>query len=274
MPILMSKPQFTFRKSVDFDYSPGKHYIRFLQPFETFVIFDVHWLTSQKALIQCLGKDCPICHNNKIVYAENSGKKGEELAKMGYVRKNQYAYANILDRTEVKVCPNTDCQKEISKDFTDRYPTSCPQCQTLLTSVEPIISNKVKVIRLNRTVVDLMNAKEMSKLDSEGNPILPTSYDWEFLVLPGDKKETAPDPQLTRNDEVAVPADALFDLSMKVMKLSPEEILDVLKGVKIRDIFTVRRGNAESSEQSAEKHELTPEQKQEQARRIAELYAD
>lgn len=238
-----------FRKANYFTMELGTHYIRFLEPTEKAAKIMQHFLPiGRGTTIRCLGDDCPVCANNRVLIAENPEKKFKDIKGLNFA--SLYAHINVLDRTPVKVCPN--CQHEVKADVNGNYPSVCPYCitptkQTLIVDVAQTLSNKVKVISLSKSLATQIDTQEKGKLDEKKEVIPITSYDFEIFVVPnGDKKLPAFKAHTERNDIVNVPDEMLYNTEDSVMKLTSDEIISLLKGTQLRDIFAARRGTAVS----------------------------
>lgn len=270
MPVnLIEKNKNQYQKIEYFLSEPGKHFIRFLQPLEEAVAIKFHYIPRFKTSIACLGSECPICENNRQLYAENPGKKWNEIP--GLVSTSEKYAINILDRTPVKVCPNTACQSEVKADLTGTFPPSCPKCKTIVTGVDITISDKVKVLTLNRTNAEETGKQELSQLDERGEPKPVTSYDFDVLVVAkGEKREMFP-PQAnpSRNDPVDVPEELFFDCTQAIVRLTPDEMLEHLKGVSIRDLYAARKAEAIAPKDVTT--ELTEEQKKQIASEVEDI---
>jgi hypothetical protein len=224
----------SFNKPMFLSFSYGTHLVRILgKPSKIFT----HFL-SGRATLKCLDDECPICQNNSKIKLENPKNFWTDS---NWYARNERHYMNVLDRTPVKVCPN--CQTENKKDPTGKFSTACYNCETFITEKEPINSGKVKVVNLSKTNAEDINAYNISILNEEGNPLGVHNFDIMFFVGKTDRgrKKITPSPVPTNNDKVEVPEDALFDLDDVVIELDSEEIISLLQGVTLRDIFSARR---------------------------------
>jgi len=226
----------TFEKTRFLTFTFGNHTLRLLgAPKRIFT----HFLRG-KATIKCLGSDCPLCKNNKALAAEYPN---DYTNKSGYYGSTLRYYVNVLDRTIVKTCRN--CGEESAPDLNGNYSPACPKCQTFLTEIEPSVSDKVKVINISQTNAELINSAGRV-LDATGNPVGIKAFDFVFMVThAGSKKIITPIPDKNTNDVVEVPEEMYYDLDKVVIELNPEEILELMKGVSMKDIFAARRATAE-----------------------------
>lgn len=223
----------SYDKPMYFKFGYGQHLVRILgAPKKIYT----HWLMG-KASVKCLGEDCPICDSNDKIKAENPKNYWNVP---GWISRQERHYMNVLDRTPVKVCPN--CQTENKKDPTGKFSTICSECETFITEVEPISSGKVKVANISKRNANEINAYNISILDEDETPLGVNNFDIMFFVGKNEngKKNITPSPVPTRNDEVKVPEDALYDLDDAILVLDAEEIKSLLKGVALRDILVAR----------------------------------
>lgn len=221
-----------FEKPVFMNFEYGQHRVRLLG--ETRGVW-THFLRG-RATIECLGADCPICQQNKLLRAQAEGTK----AVAGVIPSSYRVYVNALDRTPVKVCPN--CQTENKKTLAGVYAPQCKSCATFITDVEPVPSEKVKILNLSNTNAQKLVYIQSSNRDENDNPIGLENYDVLFMVMQaGDRKDISPSGDFSANDKVEVPEDALFDLDNVVISLEPDEIGSLLSGVQLKDIFAARK---------------------------------
>jgi hypothetical protein len=239
-----------FVKATWLNLSPGNHMVRLLN--SDAVRYDTHWINGNTIL--CLGENCPICETNRRVRLEHNNKDYYNLP--DYHAVVLKFFVNVLDRTPVKVCPN--CQAEVnmipSASGNSTFPSTCPTCNHFVTEVAAGPSNKVKILSRGTTLFDQFNSAQNPEIDDEGNTIPPepiTSYDFALICNPANKKNpVVAQPKKNRNDVVEVPADSLYSLESRVIKLEPVEIADLLKGISIRDIFAARK--AKGGQQTTE----------------------
>ena len=224
-----------------FDF--GTHRVRLLgEPHRVFT----HYLRG-KATIECLGRDCPICQNNKSIKSEHPD---DYRNVSGYNNSSPRHYINVLDRTSVKIC--SECQTENKPNIANEFSPTCSKCNTFITEVEPMPSGKVKVINISQTNADTLNTLNSTIQDKDGEKIGLENFDVIFMVTQsGSRKNIAPMPDTNATDKIEVPEDALYDLKSLVIKLEPDEIIELQRGVSLRDIFAARRGEELSDEVKA-----------------------
>jgi len=217
----------TFRK-IDFMKLTSLHIVRILNaPSYTAVL---HWLN--RIPVKCLGDGCPICVQNKSIIADNP----ETFRKVStYSRKAQTFYMNVLDRTPAKVCPN--CNHE-NTAIGNRFSAACGECNSLITDVKPTPVNKVKVLSRGVTFGEDLNGIHNSNLADDGSIIGIHNYDVQIMV--GSNKQPFPQALLNNNDKVEIDESELFDLESAPIVLEPDEMLDLQRGVSLKDIFAAR----------------------------------
>lgn len=222
----------TFQKISFLDLQAGQHTIRLLENKSTKIY--THFLAG-RTTVACLGEACPICANNKRLLVENPDNFRDIK---GWSPRTERFYVNVLDKTSVKTCPS--CQKEI-KMFNGQFPPTCA-CGAFIHTVAEHPSNKVKVWNFGNTVGDQLNAFAKSILDANKEPVPLTNYDLNLIVTgAGKEKKTNLIPMVHLNEKVEVPADAFYDLSKAVIHLEAEELLQLQRGVSLKDIFTARK---------------------------------
>jgi hypothetical protein len=226
----------SFRRTVKLYQSPGQHIIRMLNAILKRINVHIIKRDGKFFTVKCLGDDCPICQNNRHIFLEHP----DDYQKVdGYCSRSKRHFGNVLDRTPVKICPNSDCQAEVKSEDTVNFPANCPFCKTLLVSIPVTISNKVKVLEVSDEVAHQMDLLEKTRLDAERNIIGWVNYD--FIILK--QKGKSPLFQLGDNrDPVEVPDEAKFDLDKAVIELTAEEISAFLRGTSLKDLFAARRG--------------------------------
>jgi hypothetical protein len=230
--VFRSSKRTEFKRTEFIELPVGTHIVRLLH--DVPVVHDTHYIRF--TTIKCLGEDCPICKNNRQIIMEHP-KDFRDVP--GYSSRRQLVYFNVLDRTPVKVCPNTECQKQVKRDGAT-FPTVCPKCGTSLQPVKALPLDRVKVISKGKEFYDILRGIEASTLDENETPPGITNYDLQFMIA---KPKSAPIPSALahNNDKVEVPEDALFDLNKAVIVLTPDEILDFMRGVDLRSIFAGRK---------------------------------
>jgi hypothetical protein len=215
--------------------TPGSHTLRFLPPA---VVYQTHYFKAQNASVQCIGKECPICKRNFELLNQYPGNYKSQK---GWSPKSKRYFCNVIDRTKVKTC---SCGKE--------YPMNTQVCTCGLQLPDAKPRNKVFVLGYGVTLATDLDAIDDAVLDDTGSPVGISKYDVTLIVTGEgtDKKVTAVP---TNNYEVLNPDSySLYDLSDTVISLSPQEILDLMEGTSIKDIFAQRKGNKQQPKEETE----------------------
>jgi len=224
----------TFSKIQFLKLTQGQHTIRILD--KEVEPVDTHFLLK-KYTIACLGESCPVCNNNQKIRLTNPDNFRDVA---GWYPRSKRWFLNVMDRSLVKICSNPECATPVKKDG-NVFPPACPACGTFLTSVPIAPYNKVLLMGCGVTLAEQLNMIEESTVDDAGEPLGWTNYDITLLVSgEGRKKMTTPIP--TRNfDKVEVPEEAFQDTAHALIRLGAEEIVDLLKGVSLKDIYGARK---------------------------------
>ena len=259
MPFHVSEKKETnnFKKTQFMDLPAGQHTVRILNP--DYIEYNQHWISGG---ILCLGDDeCPQCQHNRKILAQVNGDFKAAKEANGFNWKQARGAVNVLDRTNVKICPK--CGKE-NKAVNSMFSAVCPECGTILTEILIQPLNQVKVFSRAKSVFDAITNLEMTTLDAKGEPLGINNFDLALHVV---GNTTLPLPGEGR-DKVEVPEDALYDLNNVALRLSAEEMEKRMRGVSIRDIFAAR--NIMMDEPEVAKISLTAE---EVDSKIGELFA-
>lgn len=226
------KPE--FKKNEYIKLAQGANIIRILQPKAKKEV--VHWVN--RGYVKCLEEQCPICANNRNLirdYPETFRK--ERLYSPAIAR----YYVNVLDRTPAKVCG------ACGTEYKDLSVTKC-ECGALLpVDAKPL--NRVRILAKGTSLfVEQLNVIQGAVLSPTGDPIGITNFNINLFVK-GTGRETriTAIADATQNDVVETNPDDLFDVETLVLVLTPEEMLEVQRGVSYKDIFANRR-SAENSE--------------------------
>jgi len=233
----------TFDRPNYLNFTYGQHLVRILGDFRKVY---THWIKRANVVLECLDEDCPICLNNRRIIAENP----DNFSRVpGYVSRSERHYMNVLDRTDVKVCP--ECLEEVKKEVSGKFPVVCSDGH-MIVEVEVIPSNKIKIANVSKTNALRLKDHQLSTLDESGEPIGLENFDIVFMVTRGaERKDIVPMPIKDNDDKVEVPEDALYDLENVVVKLDADEIIQLAKGVSLRDIFLARRAESDDVEELA-----------------------
>lgn len=218
------------RKTVFLDLSSTAQ-IRILS--NSYYTEDTHYIN--KSTIKCLGDNCPVCANNKIIIMQNPETFRDDPR---YTPKRVVYMVNVLDKTLVRTCPN--CQAEI------RQGQSCKKCNSIVTG-DPKPSNTVKVLSRGVTLFEHLGSINNAVLDSQGERVGLTRFDITLAVNGSGKDKTITPIPSQVDDGISTDGLELFDLTKVVVTLTAEEILDLQRGVSLRDIFSARRAEKGSS---------------------------
>jgi len=241
-----TKPTYTnFEKPAFLELPTGQSIIRILD--EGAVKSTIHFIAKARVSVMCLGEDCPICENNRKIYQEHP----EDFRNVqGYYPKARRFSTNVLDKTPVKICPA--CGKS-HKAVSGNYPIAC-SCGQAIVNVEPAPLNKVRVLNKGADLFDQFNEFEKAQLTEDGESIPLQHYDI-VLSVSGTGKETriVAIPKMPITGVQALPeGEKLFDVTNTAgVKLSRVEIIDLLRGVALRDIFNARKSNDTKIEEDA-----------------------
>lgn len=217
-----------FMKTVD-----GHSYtVRILEPKSTQVF--THYL-QQRYNIKCLGEDCPLCTRNSEIYAADPDNYRKDP---NYSPRHKRYFVNILDKTVVKKCPKCNLEyANLNKGLCD--------CGENLLDAAP--SNTVKVFSKGPTVFeDQLNVYHNSILDQAGEKIGVNNFDIMIVVTGRGKDTTTTIVPMAANRDPVPEGLELFDLDSITIELEPEEMLDVQRGVSLKDIFAARRAEEDS----------------------------
>jgi hypothetical protein len=222
----------TFEKINFLYFEPGQHVVRILGKPKKFY---THFISTTKISVKCLDEDCPICASNKKLIAEHP-KTFRDVP--GYSSKSPRHYFNVLDRTEVKICQ--ECGEEVKRDMSGKFPAVCKNSHLVVEA--PIgVSGKVKVASISEANAVQINTHIQSILGEDGSELGLNAFDFMFMVTKsGGKKNITPLPLKDKNDVVEVADEFLYNLDDAPLTLDPKEILSLLSGVSLRDIFLAR----------------------------------
>lgn len=192
-----------------------------------------------RATVQCIGDDCPICASNKMLIMQYPETFREESK---YSPRRVVNLVNALDKTVVRTC---ECG--IEHPYSQSNPTAVTcKCGKIVTG-EPHKSMKVKVLSRGVTLFDQLDAINNAIMDESGERVGLTGYDLTF-VISGTGKNKVITPIAGQISPVdAVDEKDLFDLETVTIKLTASELVDLQRGVSLKDIFTARRATEKSA---------------------------
>ena len=186
-----------------------------------------------KATVVCLGDDCPVCASNKMLIMQFPETFREESK---YSPRRIANLVNMLDKTMVRVC---ECGLESRFNQNTPGAVTC-KCGKII-SGDAAPSMRIKVLSRGVTLFDQLDAINNAILDASGERVGLTGYDVTLVVSGIGKSKTitpiagqvSPKPEIKEED--------LFDLDNVTIKLTPPELVDLMRGVSLRDIFSARR---------------------------------
>lgn len=223
----------TFRRAEFIDLPQGQTTIRIISTPEEACKFYTHFIKGVS--IKCLGEDCPVCKSNMKICAENPDSFRDI---QGWNPRQERFAVNVFDKTPVKRC---SCGAEVKKNG-NAYPSICPKCSLPIVAVEETPLNKVKVLAKGITVAELLNSIDSSILDNDGNKVGINNFDIVLYVTgTGKQQKIAPVPLSDKREPVEYNPEDKFDLTKIAIELNPEEILELQKGISLKDIFAIRR---------------------------------
>lgn len=219
------------KKTRFFDATPGSHIIRILDPKAT--IFKTHWVGKYR--VSCLGDECPICKY----------KNESEVDEYPEVTALRLSFAvNILDRTQVKICPKCG---NVIKARGYKFPDACTNesCGYVLAQVKSEPLNKVVVLTSG---VRLFRDQLSEIYNQLGDLRL---FDIRLTVAgTGRDRTMIAEPLPENNDEVKVPESEKYNLDEVPLELSADEIVSLwVDGKPLADIFR-DRNKKQSDEKS------------------------
>lgn len=223
-----------FKKTEFMQLGQGAHTIRILQ--SQVKTKPTHFFNHSKSSVLCLGDECPICANNKKLIMQFPENFRDQP---GYNKVNYRFFINVLDKTPAKVC--TKCGKE----YKDLRNTICT-CGEVLPQANQL--NKVKVLSKGLTLRDDLGSIDKAILNSDGTPVGLMNFDM-VLMVSGTGRDTkiTPVPRTEANQSIPEGLE-LFDLEKCVISLNPAEMLDLQRGIGLKDIFAARKAKEESFE--------------------------
>jgi len=191
-----------------------------------------------RCTVKCLGEDCPICRSNKNIIIQNPETFREEAH---YAPRREVKFVNVLDKSMARVC---ECGVETRSAPGVSTAYTC-KCGKIVTG-EPAPLNKVKILSKGVTLFDQIDAIENAIRDASGEVIGVTNYDIT-LAVSGTGKNKIITPIPGQHGPVEVDETELFDLEKVTPELFESEMLDLQRGVSLRDIFAARRATEKAA---------------------------
>lgn len=244
---------FEKRRTEFMELIPGATKVRILDK-NAYMLY-THYLGGVS--VACLGDECPICKNNTDIILKHKDNFREV---QGYVAKSRRYFVNVLDKSLVKICPK--CSKEVKQDL-----VACPECMTMLNGVEKKPLNKVKVLAKGVTLFEQLNAIDENVTDADGVKIGLNKFDVTIVTTGAGKTvnyTVIPDGSGVYKEE-EVDESLKYDVKNCTVVLTPEEMLDLFRGVKLRDILLMR---GKSDEPVAKEPEQVTELSEEELNKI------
>jgi hypothetical protein len=196
-----------------------------------------HYLPKQKISIVCLEENCPICANNKKLALQNKDMNYSDIP--GIINRQNRFLVNVLNRTKVKT---TSTEHVVYAGADGKFPSQHPETGEDLTQIKATSQNTIEVLERGSTLFGQLNGIYDTIRDEEGNKIGLTNFDI-ILTASGKGRQmtvsAVAQPQF--NDEVKLLDTDLYDLTKVPMKLSEDELIQVLNGVSLQDIFEARK---------------------------------
>lgn len=212
----------------------GAHTIRVLN--EQAKTYPTHFFKNTYTTVLCLEDECPICNNNRSLWQQFDK---EAKKQPGYNAKQYRFYVNVLDKTPAKIC------EKCGTEYKELRSTICKCGEVLPAVAQPL--NKVKILNKGIKLRDELDSIEKAIQNNQGDPIGITNYDMVLMVVgTGTDTKITPVPRTEANEPVPEGLE-LFDLSNIVIKLEPAEMLDLQRGITLKDIFAARKGKEEVS---------------------------
>lgn len=253
-----------FKKAEYIELPQGRSVIRILN--ESAIKKMIHYV--RRVSLECLGEDCPICMSNGKIIRDNP--ENFRQAKSYYPRRPRF-FCNVLDRTPVKLCPK--CGKA-NKAINNVFPMVCGACQENIVPVAVRPLEKIKVLIKGPELFEQFNGFETNMQNEKGEPMRLQDYDFILNVSgTGQETKTQAIPLTSSNDVVSINEEDLFDLEeVGSVKLTPNEMLDFLKGVNLKDIYNTRK--LERAEKDEDEDEPLDEEADDLANQIADEILD
>ena len=187
--------------------------------------------------VKCLASDCPVCESNREIYMSEPEEFRKNPSYFG--RRTRY-FVNVFDKTLAKKCESCGI------DVKETNLVMCPKCQTSIATVIPQPINEVRVLSKGPQLFeDQLSVLDGSVTGMDGEPLGITGFDIN-LVIRGTGKDTVTTaiPNVASTAPVVLSdEDELYDLSEALIILQPSEMLELVSGVSLRDIFVARGGS-------------------------------
>ena len=228
-----SKKDFKVKR---FTWTPGQHTIRIL---DTKIPMKMcYWFSN--GYVESLGWDDPQSTFNKRIRLENPDNYKNIK---GYRPPSDRYAVNVLDRTLTKICPN--CNADV-KAVNGTFPGLCLACGVgVVSDLEAKPLNEVRVLQGGKTLFEQFKVRDQDTLDEEGNPRGIQNFDLILHVVGVGNQRQVVAVASTNYDKVEVPPEKLYNTETLTIKVSEEEMEQLVRGVVLRDIFAARRATTE-----------------------------
>lgn len=109
---------------------------------------------------------------------------------------------------------------------------------------------KVKVLGCGPRLIEDLKVMSKAVRNEQDERIDIRNYDWLLLTSgEGRDKKTLPQPKFFGKETTEqVEEGALYDLNNLMVKLTPDEMLDVANGASLKDVFALRRASKQAKE--------------------------
>jgi len=196
-----------------------------------------HYLPKQKISVVCLEENCPICANNKKLAIANPGVNYSDIP--GIINKQNRFLVNVLNRTKVKTTPAGHI---VYAGSDGKFPAQHPETGEDLKDIKALSQNSIEVLERGSTLFGQLNGIHDTIRDEEGNRLGLTNYDIILTAVgKGRQMTVSAVAQPQYNDKIEINEIDLYKLDKVPMKLSEDELIKVLSGISLQDIFEARK---------------------------------
>ncbi len=166
-------------------------------------------------------------------------------------------YAHYIGRGWIEClgdeCPICQNNKKILYENPEEYAKVdgwCPRRPRFYLNVLDKSDGQVKVLSCGPQLIEDLKVMSKSIRNEQDERIDIRHYDWTLVVKgEGREKETTPSHKYygkETNPEIG--EQTLYDLDKCLIKLTPEEMLDVFNGASLKDVFAVRKAKKQEAE--------------------------
>ena len=126
------------------------------------------------------------------------------------------------------------------------FPAICLSCEKgVVSNLESKPLDEVRVLQGGKTLFEQFKVRDQDTLDEEGNPRGIQNFDLILHVVGVGNQRNAIAVASTNYDKVEVPPEKLYNTETLTIKVSEEEMEQLVRGVALRDIFAARRATTE-----------------------------